>query len=89
MRGLGLRLAPLVYVMDNIYLWIINVLIGLLSFGMGFAIKHLYSRLHNMDQELKSLHTVYAKQVDVKEAVETIRRMVQRIEDKLDRKVDR
>ena len=70
-------------------LWIINGLLTLLLAGTSYAIKNLYSRIHAMDEELSKLHLVYAKREDVSAAVEAIRRMVQRIEDKLDRKVDR
>lgn len=70
-------------------LWLINGLIALLFAGGGMAIKNLYSRLQDMDHRLSNLHLIYAKREDVANAFEAIRLLCQRIEDKLDKKVDR
>ena len=57
--------------------------------GLGIAVGNLYSRLKDMGKEVADLHLVYAKKDDVRNDFEVIRAMLQRIEDKLDKKVDR
>lgn len=70
-------------------LWLINVLLGMLSTGLGIAIKNLYSRIHDMDKEMSDLHNVYAKKEDVNRDFKYIRESLARIEEKLDKKVDK
>ena len=70
-------------------LWIINLLIGIISFAGGFAITNLYSQLRDMKAELANLHNTYAKKEDVNRDFTAIQASLQRIEDKLDKKVDR
>jgi len=70
-------------------LWLINILLGILSAGLGFAVKNLYGRLHEMDSELSNLHHTYAKKEDVHRDFRFIRESLQRIEDQLLSKVDK
>lgn len=70
-------------------LWIVNLLISVIGFGLSFAVVNLYSQLREMKNELSGLHAVYAKKEDVNNDFRIIRDMLQRIEDKLDRKQDR
>lgn len=68
---------------------IIGVLWSVLAAGAGMAITNLYARLRDMSKEIADLHLIYAKKEDVRNDFEIIRQMLQRIEDKLDNKVDR
>lgn len=68
---------------------IIGVLWSVLAAGAGFAITNLYARIRDMSKEIADLHLIYAKKDDVKSDFEVIRAMLQRIEDKLDKKADR
>lgn len=70
-------------------LWIINALLGFIMLGLSTAVGNLYSRLKDMQDELSHLHTTYAKKEDVNNDFGIIRASLQRIEEKLDRKVDR
>lgn len=68
---------------------IIGILWSVLAAGAGMAITNLYARLRDMGKEISDLHLIYAKKEDVRTDFEVIRSMLQRIEDKLDKKVDR
>lgn len=70
-------------------IWLINLLIGALAFAGGFAIQNLYSQLRDIKKELAGLHKEYAKKEDVNRDFQAIQDILKRIEDKLDRKVDR
>jgi len=67
----------------------INFLLGIISIGLAFGLKVNHDSIKKLEDRINNLHDVYAKREDVTNAIETIRRMVQRIEDKLDHKVDR
>lgn len=70
-------------------LYILNVLIGVIGFGLSFAVVNLYTQLKDMKNELSTLHNIYAKKDDVNRDFTAIQASLQRIEDKLDRKQDR
>lgn len=70
-------------------LYILNILIGVIGFGLSFAVVNLYTQLKDMKNELSTLHNIYAKKEDVNRDFTTIQASLQRIEDKLDRKQDR
>lgn len=70
-------------------LWIIATLLGFISTGLAIAVTNLYSRLRDQDAELGRLHEIYAKKDDVNRDFNAIQATLLRIEEKLDRKVDR
>ena len=70
-------------------IYVINILFGVVGFGLSFAAANLHGQLKGIEHELANLHTVYAKKEDVNNEFKILRDMLQRIEDKLDRKQDR
>lgn len=70
-------------------IWVINVLLGFIGVGLSLAVGNLYTQLRDIRAELALLHTVYAKKDDVNRDFQTIQDSLKRIEDKLDKKVDR
>lgn len=75
--------------MLEVVLAVLGILWGVLCTVVGMVAKNLYSRLHNMDERLNGLHETYAKKEDVNRDFTFIQESLKRIEDKLDKKVDK
>lgn len=73
----------------TVVLTVLGVLWGVLSTIMGMVAQNLYKRLSNIEDRLNSLHVTYAKKEDVNRDFTIIQESLKRIEDKLDKKVDK
>ena len=67
-------------------LWIVNALLGLLSFAGAFAINNLYARMRDIEIAAQLLHETYAKKDDVNRDFDLIRKSLERIENLLEQK---
>lgn len=74
---------------EAIILTILGLLWGVVSTILGMVAKNLYSRLHHVDERLNGLHETYAKKEDVNRDFILIQETLKRIEDKIDKKVDK
>lgn len=73
----------------NIILTVLGVLWGILSTVVGMVVKNLYAKIGTMEDQINGLHQTYAKKEDVNRDFTFIQESLKRIEDKLDRKVDK
>lgn len=74
---------------EALILTVLGLLWGVVSTILGMVAKNLYSRLHHVDERLNGLHETYAKKEDVNRDFILIQETLKRIEDKIDKKVDK
>lgn len=68
---------------------LISILLGFVSFGLAFGIKVNHSNIKSLEERINNLHITYAKREDVQRDFKMIMDSLQRIEDQLQKKVDR
>lgn len=68
---------------------VFDLALGALATIVGFLAKMFHARLSTAEEKLTKLHEIYVKRDDFKDTLERVFTLLERIDDKLDSKVDK
>ncbi len=68
---------------------IFNVLIGLAAFFGGWTLNRIYQAIDRLDTDVRDIPMNYVSKSDYKSDMKDVKEMLNRILDKMDRKVDK
>lgn len=67
----------------------IDLMVGGLTAVVGFLAKMFHTRLVAAEEKISNLHEIYVKKDDFKDTLERVFTLLERIDDKLDGKMDK